>query len=170
MAEFKHPLTARISNFLREIGLTVVPTQLPDESFLPGVRIEGGKILVDEAGLLYPGDLLHEAGHLAVIPPHLRASLSDDVALPELDMTAVEAMAMAWSYAAALHLDLDPAIVFHEGGYRGQSPGLLFTFSAGVYPGAFGLSEMGMTATPNSAAQLGVAPYPHMLKWLRDEA
>jgi hypothetical protein len=158
-----------LCEFLDEIGIEVVPARLLEgECFLPGIRVEGGKLYVDESGLTYPGDLLHEAGHLAVAPGEVRPGLSGEVIIPGADMNAVEAHVTAWAYAAITHLGLNAEILFHEGGYRGKSQGLLFTYRAGVYLGANGLQAAGMTALGNVAHELGVAPYPHMLKWLRD--
>jgi hypothetical protein len=62
MNAFTEPLTARIAAFLQEIGLEVERRELPEPCFLPGVRLERGRVLVDEARLLSPGDVLHEAG------------------------------------------------------------------------------------------------------------
>ncbi|HEX8722923.1 MAG TPA: hypothetical protein VF736_20055 [Pyrinomonadaceae bacterium] len=165
---FENPVTNRIAGFLNSIGIEVIPARLGDECFLPGIRVERGRLLVDESRLTYPGDLLHEAGHLAVAPAWVRASLGGEVVIPGADMNAVEAHATAWAYAAVTHIGLDPAVLFHAGGYDGKSQGLLFTFGVGVYPGAYGLQQAGMTASPAEARELGVAPYPHMLKWLRD--
>lgn len=165
---FEDALTNRIAEFLNGIGIKVVPRRLDGESFLPGVLIERGRLLVDEAKLRYPGDLLHEAGHLAVAPTCLRPGLSGEVVIPDADMNAVEVQATAWAYAAVMHLGLEPAVLFHEGGYEGKSAGLIFTYTAGVYPGAHGLQTLGMTATGETARELHVPPYPHMLKWLRD--
>ncbi|MDQ3804087.1 MAG: hypothetical protein M3416_09690 [Acidobacteriota bacterium] len=162
-------MTSRIADFLDAIGIEVVPARLEGETFLPGILVSGGKLLVDEEKLTYPGDLLHEAGHLAVVPGSLRAGLGGVVNVPGMDMAAVEVLAVAWSYAAARHLDIDLRVVFHEGGYKGKSEGLVFTFGVGVYPGASGLQEAGMTAASGDLARrLGVPAYPHMLKWLRD--
>ncbi|MEA2381501.1 MAG: hypothetical protein QOH72_1472 [Solirubrobacteraceae bacterium] len=159
---------ARITAFLEEIGIAVTAAELaPDDGFLPGIRLERGGLLVDESQLTYPGDLLHEAGHVAAAPPAVRPALSGALDVPGLDMGALEVAAIAWSYAAALAVGIDPAEVFHGGGYRGRSPGLLMTFGAGVYPGANLLEEAGMTATGPRAEALGVPPYPHMLRWLR---
>jgi Na+/H+ antiporter NhaD/arsenite permease-like protein len=83
-------------------------------------------------------------------------------------MEPVEAHAIAWSYAAIIHLGLDPKVVFHEGGYGVESEKLLFNFSLGVYIGVNGLQDAGLTAFGVKAIELGVPPYPHMLKWLRD--
>lgn len=165
---FQDELVNRIAGFLTEVGIEVAPARLSQDSFLPGIQVLNGRLLVDETKLIYPGDLLHEAGHLAVAPGDLRHDLSGEVIIPGVDMNEVEAQATAWAYAATIHLGLDTRLLFHEGGYRGQSEGLIFTYGAGVYPGAFGLQEMGMTAGREMARRLGVAEYPRMLKWMRE--
>jgi hypothetical protein len=124
--------------------------------------------LVDEQKLLYPGDLLHEAGHLAIAPKDLRNNLSGEIELPEFNSYEIESGADAWSYAALLYLDLEPHFVFHSNGYQGKSENLIFGFSVGVYPGANVLIRAGLAAARENAVKLGVAPYPQMLKWLRD--
>jgi len=161
-------ITEKIVEFLREIGLEVISRQLDEKTFLSGIFIEQGKMFVDEDKLAFPGDLLHEAGHLAVAPARLRGLLSDEVALPGFEMDAIECGAIAWSYAAALHLELDPRVVFHEAGYKGHSESLLFSFSLGVGVGINVLEDAGMTATGENAAKINIPPYPQMIKWLRD--
>ena len=150
---------ARIAAFLRGIGIEVEPADLGDGKFLPGVAVDRGRLLVDEARLTWPGDLLHEAAHVAVAPPEARPHMTGDVAVEGVDMDRLEKAAIPWSYAAALAIGIDPAIVLHEGGYRGKSEGLLRTFGFGVYPGANLLVDAGMT-TPEL--------YPRMLRWLRE--
>ncbi len=165
---FDSTLTNKIAEFLTRIGLEVVPRRLEGDCFLPGIRIENGKILVDETTLIYPGDLLHEAGHLAVAPASVRPTLSGDIEIPGADMDEVEVQATAWAFAAIVHLGLEPRVLFHEGGYDGKSEGLIRTFSFGVFPGAHKLQELGLTAIGETARCRNVAPYPHMLKWTRD--
>jgi len=165
---FQHNLTNKIADFLREIGIAVISAELDKETFLPGILVKDGKLLVDEAKLAFPGDLLHEAGHLAVVPADLRESLSDEVVLPGINLSVLEAQAIIWSYAACLHLGIDPRIVFHEGGYKGKSESLLFNFGLGAYIGLTGLEENGMAFTERKARALGIAPFPQMQKWLRD--
>lgn len=167
-SRFHDPLTAKIANFLVEVGIEVLPQEIPNKTFLPGILVNHGRLLVDEAKLTYPADLLHEGGHLAVAPAALRSQLSDEVELPELNMDTVEAASIAWSYAATLHLGLDPRLLFHAEGYLGRSEMLLTTYGAGVYLGANGLEERGMAAMPRTAEAQGVPPYPKMLKWLND--
>jgi hypothetical protein len=106
---------------------------------------------------------------VAVAPPEARPLFTGAADVPGLDMGRLEHAAVAWSYAAALAAGVDPAAVFHEGGYRGRGPGILATFAVGVYPGANLLEEARMTATGPRAEALGVAPYPHMIRWLREK-
>ena len=62
----------QIISFLIEIGLEVRKGEIQQTTFLPGIAMDCGALIVDESKLLYPGDLLHEAGHLAVIPAERR--------------------------------------------------------------------------------------------------
>lgn len=161
-------IIGQIVGFILSIGLKVVPTTIEIDTFLPGILVENGQILFDESRLTYPGDLLHEAGHLAIAPPNIRAELSDEVVVPGTQMEPGESGVMAWSYAAILHLGLAPEIVFHSGGYRGASQSLLFSYSLGFYPGVNILQDAGLTAAGEKAVELGVAPFPQMIKWVRD--
>jgi len=58
-----------IVDCLRQIGLTVRLAPLGTDTFLPGVTLEPGGLIVDPERLLYPGDLLHEAGTLPPCSP-----------------------------------------------------------------------------------------------------
>lgn len=165
---FADQTTERIARFLTEIGLEVKHACWEEETFLPGIKLQAGCLLVDEARLLYPGDLLHEAGHLAVLPSAARAKVCDTITEEDGNDDVTEVAAIAWSYAALTHLRLDPTIVFHPHGYRGKSESLLFGFQLGLYPGAPLLEAAQMTVLGERAHRLGVQPYPYMLKWLRD--
>jgi hypothetical protein len=79
---FRDTVTNRIADFLNEIGIGVEPVRLNAEGFLPGILVKGGRLLVGEAELSYPGDLLHEAGHLAVAPGDVRPSLGGKLSSP----------------------------------------------------------------------------------------
>ncbi|MGE5642773.1 MAG: hypothetical protein ACM3Y8_07165 [Byssovorax cruenta] len=162
--EFKDPTTTKIVNFLLEIGLEVKPSVIDEATFLPGILIGQGVILVDEEKLKHPGDLLHEAGHLAVMPGDKRKRVQKDAG----KKAAEEIMAIAWSYAALVHLELEPTVVFHADGYRGDSQSLIENFTEGRTFGQPTLQWLGMTAEKKLAEELGIEPYPHMIKWLRD--
>jgi hypothetical protein len=127
--------------------------------------LENGSIIVDPDKLLYPGDILHEAGHLSAYPPGVRETISDP--LPEYMADGIEMMALAWSYAACLYIGIEPKIVFHEHGYKGQSEFLLQSFAAGTYFGLNMLQWMGMAYDEKNAQQFNVPPYPHMVSWYR---
>lgn len=158
------PITATLVDFLLRIGLDVRPGELSQPTFLPGIAIEHGALVVDEARLRYPGDLLHEAGHLAVAPPERRAAMHMDAGSD----AAEEMMALAWSYAAIVHLQLDPAIVFHADGYRGSGESLIENFSEGRVIALPMLQWIGLTLDEQRARDEGMPPYPHMLRWLRE--
>ena len=155
----QNPVALRIAAFLADIGISVREESLSGPTFLPGIMISRGGLVIDEAGLLYPGDILHEAGHLAVLTPSARAAVDGDVG----NDGGMEMAAIAWSYAAALHLGLDPSVVFHADGYREGSESLLENFAAGRYVGVPILQWAGMTAATGSR------PFPSMSRWLRAE-
>jgi len=68
------PLRDRLIGFIREIGIAVHDAA-PDESgFLPGLDIRRGAIVINHPRWLHPGDILHEAGHLAVAAPAARSA------------------------------------------------------------------------------------------------
>src|SRR5438128_1370456 len=117
---FADPTTATIVAFLREVGIPVSTAALADPTFLPGILLSQGGLVVDPDRLRFPGDLLHEAGHVAVSSPDRRSAIQGDAG-PD---AAEEMMAIAWSYAASVHLQLDPRVVFHRDGYRGGSDAL----------------------------------------------
>ena len=148
------PIVERMVSFLEGIGLSVRTGEIAGQCFLPGVTIEGGVLVIDEEHLLYPGDLLHEAGHLAVLPPEARSEIYSDAGAD----AGFEMGAIAWSYAAARHLGIDPAIVFHDAGYKGNSTALLENFAAARYIGVPILEWVGLTTAKT---------YPTMGRWLR---
>lgn len=156
------PVTARIVAFLTEIGIPVVVESLDTDTLLPAMTVRDGALVIDPARLEWPGDLLHEAGHIAVTDPVLRPTLREVPSDPAEEMAAI-----AWSYAAAVELGLDAAVVFHEAGYRGGGPGLAEGFTAGQYFGVPLLDWFGMTSEPRRAAQQGLPAYPVMQRWLR---
>jgi hypothetical protein len=163
-------LVDKIVAFLRlEVGLTVLETELATDTFLPGLTLRGTTILFDRRKLENSGDLLHEAGHLALLPAAVRAQYADDITLIPADlMDAAELGALAWSYAAITHLGLPPEIVFHARGYHGRSEGLLLGFSMGIFPGFTQLENAGMALNKTNAVAIGAAPFPTMLRWARE--
>ena len=153
--------------FLNSIGIPVSFRKIDSGSFLPGLLIEQGSIVIDKDALLYPGDILHEAGHIAVVPADRRLLLDQQAIIESKERDTEEMMAIAWSYAACIHLEVDPHIVFHEEGYKGGGKSIVENFRAGHFFGTPMLQWCKMTIEPKHA-QPGEPAYPQMLKWLRD--
>lgn len=117
-------LIEKIAIFLTERGIPNRFQSLENDGFLPGLEIEQGTLLIDSEKLKWPGDMLHEAAHIALNAPSTRAAISGKLEVSPAD----EMAALAWSYAAAVALDIDPHIVFHEGGYRNGGTQLVTQF------------------------------------------
>lgn len=120
---------------------------------LPGVRTVDGELHYDPERLAHPGDLLHEAGHLALMLPDERARAGDNLGSDG----GFEMGALAWSWAALVHLGLDPEVVFHDEGYRGQAQDLIRAFSSGGGPGVPMLQWRGLSSA-----------FPAMERWLAE--
>ncbi len=157
-----HPHADTIVDFLSGIGLALRIEPLDAPTFLPGVTLAPNALIVDPAKLLHPGDLLHEAGHLAVMTPERRAEAAPNAG----DNMGDEIAAQAWSYAAAVHLGLPPEVVFHQHGYHGSAESLIARYAQG-HAGVPLLQWMGLTLDAKRAAAIGLLPYPHMQRWLR---
>ena len=147
-------IVARITGFLEKAGLPVRCEEIAEPTFLPGIAVRHGVLTFDPERLLYPGDLLHEAGHLAVISAGERTLLHGEVG----DDAAREMAAIAWSWAAGLEIGLAPSVVFHADGYKGGSDSIVDNFTAGRYFGVPMLEYYGLT---------GKGEYPAMRRWLR---
>lgn len=154
-----------IMGFLVGIDIPARYGEVAADAFLPGVRVDNGELVVDRERLQWPGDLLHEAGHIAFTTAARRAAMNGALDSAQAAPHGDEVAAIAWSWAALVHLNLPAELLFHDGGYRGRAAGLRLSFEMGVYPGAFALAEAGMTRVGDPAG--AVPPYPHMQRWLR---
>lgn len=159
----KSQLLKTFCTFLTSIGIEVIEKEFSETSFLPGLKIENGKLIVDQQKLLYPGDLLHEAGHIAVTSAAERSILSDNIMDNRPGKEGEELSAMLWSYAVCLHLKMSPEVVFHKDGYKGDSEWILDNYKNKTFIGLPLLVWMGMTSAQND-----INGFPHMTKWLRD--
>jgi len=149
----------RMLKFLTSIGLPVRETSFEKTGFLPGLLIDKGELLLDRARLLYPGDVLHEAGHIAVTVAAERPLLGANVTENHPEKEGEELAVLLWTYAACQYLDIPPVVVFHPEGYKGQSEWLIKSFTTGQYIGLPLLVWMGMTTTEG---------FPTMTHWLRE--
>lgn len=145
--------TDRILRFVADIGIAVREGPFGADGFMPGMTARRGMLLIDRATLRWPGDLLHEAGHIAVTDPVLRPVADTVSADPGEEMAAI-----CWSNAAARAIGLDRRIVFHDHGYKGGGQWLADAFENGSAIGLPMLVWYGMTTAET---------YPVMRRWLR---
>jgi hypothetical protein len=151
----------RILRFLESIGIPFSSGEIGD-SILGSMTVRDGHIIVDPAIPAWPGDLLHDAGHIAMTEPALRkdlAMVSDD--------PAEEMGAIAWSVAAATKIGIPLETIFHEVGYTGGGQNYIDSFRNDPSIGVPFLAWLGMTAEPRRAAEWGIAAFPTMQRWLR---
>jgi hypothetical protein len=180
--------------FLSEVGLSVEHGATPDDAFLPGVILRDGGIVYTPEKLFTPGDLLHEAGHLAVVPAAHRHRIGADAdaaiaailgeadaaggrtpVLDGLDGLGAELQAIAWSYAACVRLGLPLEIVFVPGAY-GTDPNagvhpmtIAQQIALGFFPGVHRLVQAGMAGPAQGPLNPDAPPggFPTMTRWLQ---
>jgi hypothetical protein len=151
-------LLQTIVHFLHSINIEVVEQKLPNDTFLPGLSIYGSSILMDSEKLKYPGDLLHEAGHIAVAEEKIRPLIGTAKIGEEWPTDGEEIATILWSYAASCFLKLDLEIVFHKNGYKNESEWLIEQFNNENYIGLSLLEWMNLCDG---------AEFPQMKKWIR---
>lgn len=160
--------TIKVIDFLNTIGIKVEEKIMNEDCFLPGLSIGPNVIYVDYEELIYPGDMLHEAGHLAVTQSEERIRIGTEAMSKDWPTQGDEIAAMLWSYAALVHLQLPINFVFHPEGYKGESQWLIDNYTAENFIGLPLLEWMGLTYGKENAEKEGVMPFPNMIKWIRD--
>lgn len=143
----------QIGAFLEEVRIEVRVAPVSCSMFLPGLTLEDGAIVIDPSVACHPGDVLHEAGHLAVVPAETRAAMG------AVDNDGGDEMAaIAWSVAACRACGLALEVLFHPAGYKGASDNMIADWSAGQPFGVPLLAWYGMT---------NAETFPAMTRWLR---
>src|SRR6266550_2827949 len=162
---FRDSRLQRMAEFLGSIGIGMTAGSVNVPTSFPGSLIDHGSLVIEESRLVAPGDALHEAAHIALAPPERRQS--DFSFLNDAD-GGEEITTIAWCWAALLAIDLDPEDIFHGTAYpRGDSPGIIDAARRGVFIGFPLLQAWGMAFDESHALTLGVAPFPHMVHWIR---
>ncbi len=147
-----------ILQFLNSIQIQVVEQKGTDDTFLPGLHIKSNTLFLDRDKLKYPGDLLHEAGHMAVAEEKNRILIGTEDQDKNWPTDGEEIATLLWSYAASCHLKINPKIVFHENGYKGDSNWLVAQYTGQNYIGLPLLEWMGLSSPKD---------FPRMKKWVR---
>jgi len=162
---FHDPRLSRMAAFLGSIGIEMRAGTIDVETLFPGSLLSHGSLIIDESRLLFPGDALHEAAHIALSPPERRNA---DFAFIEGDMGGEELTAISWCWAALLELDVQPEDIFHPTAYkRGDSAMIIDCARRGIYIGFPLLQTWEMAFDERNALLRGVKPFPHMVKWIR---
>jgi hypothetical protein len=162
---FRDPRLQRMSDFLGSIGITMTAGSAIAPTLFPGSLISRGTLVVDETKLVAPGDALHEAAHIALAPPDRR---NLDCGFLDGADGGEELTTIAWCWAALIRIDLQPEEVFHGTAYpRGDSATIIEAARRGIYIGFPLLQAWEMAFDEPNATARGVAPFPHMVRWIR---
>ncbi|MFZ6818120.1 hypothetical protein [Undibacterium sp. Ji22W] len=167
LTSIARPYWQTMSAFVEGLGIAINFRELNHPTFLPGLDLGPNCIYVDSDKLLFPGDLLHEAGHLAVTTAAQRAAVGSAALELPWPTDGEEIAAVLWSYAAAVHLDIPLELVFHDDGYKNESRWLIDNFQRGQYIGLPLLQWMGLCYDEQQATLHQVQPFPVMRQWLR---
>lgn len=153
------PYFESIKSFLEEIGIPLKQKKLEDDCFLPGLKIDKGTLYYDPGKLKYTGDILHEAGHIALMTKEEKTIIVGSVSEFRDPGKEDEIGVLCWTFAALTHLGIPPEIVFHADGYKGDSETLIMGFQNGQYIGLPLLVWMGLCDYEG---------FPNMKKWVRE--
>lgn len=156
----------KILEFIGQLGFKTESKRLSNDTFIPGIEIENGVIFYDDKLLQYPGDLLHEAGHLALMTTEARTKASGNLEPSDngkMNADSLEIGVILWTWAAIKILAIDPKVVFHKEGYKGSSDWYIEQFESGNYIGLPLLIWLDLTDDLE-----GAIPFPKMKKWLRE--
>lgn len=177
------PYMTKTADFLADIGLTVL--WRPGASgFIDHIEVVAGALHLDPRCSI--SALLHEAGHLALVPTPYRAMLSgdvhraigqvfDDPSVSELPpdhptlralLQASDPEATAWAWAAGRHLGVPDELIILDGEYSGGGRDIRLALAARRYIGIHGLMHAGfcvVRATPYRP----LPTYPDLAFWLQ---
>lgn len=181
--KMENPLSQVVVDFLNSVGLpvTVVPGT---NGFIPDVTIVNGELHVDPN--CRPSGILHEAGHLAVIPQKYRTWFSGNLSigwkrvLEDADiltlepdhptsralMQAGDPEVTAWAWAVGKHLGMPDESIIRDDEYQNGGEVLRMQLNAHAYIGINGLSHGGFCV--RRANQYTNRPeYPLLQFWLQ---
>lgn len=151
-------ITKAILDFLKEIGIPTKSQTLGD-TFLSGLEINKGTLVYDPEKLLFPGDLLHETGHIALMTEEERNTIVGNVKDYRSSGQDNKLAVMLWSYAALKRLNVKPQVVLHTDGYKGDAQMLIDSYESGDFKGLHLVAWMGLCETSG---------FPEMKKWIKE--
>lgn len=169
--------------FLNNIGLTC-HLKPGATGFLDGLYIQNGELFVDPRCIV--SNLLHEAGHLAILPGRIRHFANNDldamesIIMEHIDFSNPDSLesravlqsgdteATAWAFAAGLAIGLTPEAIIPDDHYDGEGASTRTTLRQTRYPGINGLAAAGFCVIrPALEKHFGLPTYPKLAKWLQ---
>lgn len=183
--------TEKVCSFLRSIGLTVnrFPHEV-DNGFIARIKVVDGRLNVYKD--VFPGDILHEAGHLCTMPSRFRPLAKGSLMEAFKAMSAYmdenfgglltypedpvyrgalqcsDPEATAWQYAAAQHIGLPDDWLFPRGSYDGTGETILQALKNNAYIGINGLQAAGWTSVRANSFRAEIPVFPELAYWVRD--
>lgn len=166
--------------FLQAIGIQCTP-QVGVTGFLPHCRLDRGTIIYDP-NLSPASNVLHEAGHLAIIPAETRHHASDNLSeWTKIGAARLESLidegthpddpriraymqtsdpeATAWAFAAGRAAGLDDTDIIRDNEYDGEGAGIRLCLQMTCYIGIHGLRHAGFLDSIRS--------FPTLKYWLQ---
>ena len=168
--------------FLQTIGIPARLVENVDGGFTPNVRISKGCLVVGWRA--HVSNVLHEAGHMAVLPAHFRPwmtgnlqqghrrmmnfvgamDLDPDSPLMRAVLQSSDPEVTAWAWAAGSHLGLAPSEIVRDADYGGEGEQIRACLTTGYYVGIHGLAHAGFCSVRTGGR---LQPYPLLQHWLQ---
>lgn len=175
----------KVINFLNSIGIeTILKQQTKYKGFLSDILIQDGILYINENTTI--SDLLHEAGHLAVLHPKYRKLASGNISkvvckmMNEIPFNQTEfnkymycedLSATAWAYAVGKYLNLPDDVIITAKNYDNAGKDILECLRCGSYFGITELMHAGFCVCKprhNLSRLIPLPVYPTLSKWLQD--
>ncbi|MBB4861571.1 hypothetical protein HNP46_000382 [Pseudomonas nitritireducens] len=173
----------QVVDFLTSIGLEVRRVAEAD-GFIEDVRITEGRLEITDH--CSPTNLLHEAGHLAVVPARFRHLMSDDIDFGTREMLdiikaeghgpdsfewrsvaqASEMEAVCWQWAAGQAIGLPEELIILDEDYEGIGREVRAQLITKTHPGIKGLAHADF-CKPRADLPWPGKPYPELNYWLQ---
>jgi hypothetical protein len=173
--------------FLNKIGLETIfsnDNNLFEKTFLKNVSIKNGVLFVNNK--TKTSNLLHEAGHLAVLHPDYRKLVNNNLstilkkAITEIDFMqecnakygyCEEVCATAWAYAVGVYLEFKEKDIIEKLQYQNAGNDIFFDLENKTYIGIKQLQYAGFCVQYESAKQLtqfaDLPVYPQLKTFLQ---
>jgi len=172
----------KVIKTLNEIGLNAILDEATTDGFLKNIHIKQGVIFVNSKCDI--SAILHEAGHLALLPKQYRLQVSGDVSIiqkkmcKEIDWTnpqnqqylyADDTEATAWAWAFGKYLDIPEDKIIPKSVYQNNGLDIRYGLKHNTYLGIHGLARAGLCCAKLLHTKVSNLPlYPKLLRFTID--